>query len=249
MTEFVDVETARAKRGMRLVTVGGVPSPWSESAKGIFHVKKIPYVAVRNIAGDKSVREWTRQRNAPVAMYDDEPARAGWAEILELAERVAPEPPLVPEDARVELFGLAHEIMGENGLLWCGRVVTIDTSFATDGTKGFPLPVAQYLAPRYGWAKDERVAKARRRAERVLAMLRDRLGGSEYFLGDALTALDIYAATATSLFDPLDDARCPMMDMIRQTFESMKGELEVPRALIAHRDRIYERHLELPVQL
>jgi glutathione S-transferase len=234
---------------MRLVTVGGVPSPWSEAAKAIFHVKKIPFVGVRSMPGDKSVKEWTRHRNAPVAIFDDEPARTGWADILELAERIAPEPSLVPDAHRVELFGLAHEILGENGLLWSARIFTLDTSFATDGAKGFPLPVAQYLAPRYGYAKDARVGKARLRAESLLAMLGDRLGGREYFLGDALTALDLYAATSLSLFDPLDDARCPMIDMIRQTFDTMKGELVVPPALVAHRDRIYERHLELPVTL
>lgn len=34
--KFVDVTEARAARGVRLVVVGGVPSAWSEAAKGLF---------------------------------------------------------------------------------------------------------------------------------------------------------------------------------------------------------------------
>ena len=43
------------------------------------------------------------QRSGPVAIYDDDKPRAGWAEILLLAERLAPTPvPLAPVDeARV----------------------------------------------------------------------------------------------------------------------------------------------------
>jgi glutathione S-transferase len=248
MTEFVDLDTAKSKRGVRLVTVGGVPSPWSEAAKGIFHAKKIPFVAVRMLPGDKTVKEWTRARNAPVVMHDDDPGRTGWAEILELAELIAPEPPLVPRGDRVRLFGIAHEIMGESGLLWSSRLLTLDASFSTDGNKGFPSPIAQYLAPRYGFAK-ERVDRARRRATEVLSLLGETLGGRSYYFGDTLSALDIYSATAMNLFSLPPNDRCPMMDMIRASFESMRGELDIPPALITHRDRIYERHLELPIAL
>ena len=45
--KFVDFEDARARDGLRMVVVPGVPSPWGEAAKGILFVKKIPYVAVR----------------------------------------------------------------------------------------------------------------------------------------------------------------------------------------------------------
>src|SRR5262249_46291728 len=116
VTEFVDLETAKAARGMRLVVVGSVPSPWSESAKAIFRIKKIPFVAVRLVGKDDALRAWTGVSNAPAAMHDDEPPRTGWAEILALAERVAPEPALVPEaaDDRATMFGWAHEILGEN---------------------------------------------------------------------------------------------------------------------------------------
>src|SRR5688572_13327844 len=90
MSEYVDLEVAKSTTGVRLVTIGGIPSPWSESAKGLLRLSKVPFVAVRLMPTDKEVRAWTRSRNAPVVMIEGEPPRTGWAEILELVERIAP---------------------------------------------------------------------------------------------------------------------------------------------------------------
>lgn len=247
-TSFVDLDAARTARGLRLVLAAGIPSPWSEAAKGIFRIKNVPFVAVRLGPFDKEVKAWTRSRNAPAAMYDDEPARTGWADILELAERIAPEPSLVPRSPqdRVRMFGLAHETMGEGGLLWCGRLLTIAEGLASDGERGFPPMVGQYLAPRYGFTP-ERLPLARARVSEGLAMLAGALGDRSYFFGEGPTALDVYAAAAVNILDPLPDDQCPIMPPIRQAFESMKGELAVARPLIEHRARMYERHLELPI--
>ena len=155
-TNYVDFETARAASGLRLVTLANVPSPWSEAAKGIFHVEKIPFVATRLAPGDQAMREWTGVKNAPAVMWNDEPARSGWAEILELAERIAPSPSLVPKDIeeRVKMLGLAHEMMGEGGILWNARIHAVHLGLTTNGERGFPPPVAAYLGKRYGYAKE-----------------------------------------------------------------------------------------------
>src|SRR5215468_7243531 len=118
MPEFVSVEEARRRPGLRVVTVGMVPSPWGEAAKGILHHKKIPYVAARLTAEGPAVKEWTGHTSAPIAVYEKEGPRAGWAEILLLAERLAPMPSLIPAspEERALLFGLSHEICGEEGL-------------------------------------------------------------------------------------------------------------------------------------
>jgi hypothetical protein len=60
MSVYVDLETAKKTSGVRLVTVGGLPSPWSEAAKGLLRLAGVPFVAVRLMPGDKEVREWTR---------------------------------------------------------------------------------------------------------------------------------------------------------------------------------------------
>src|SRR5690348_10061706 len=95
--EYVDVEQAIGRRGLRMVVVGNVPSPWGEAAKGILHIKSIPWVAVRLAYDSERLGEWAGQRSGPVAIYDDERPRAGWAEILLLAERLAA-PSLLPAD-------------------------------------------------------------------------------------------------------------------------------------------------------
>lgn len=247
-TTFVDLDTARATRGLRLVVASGIPSPWSEAAKGLFRLEGVPFVAVRLGPFDKEVRQWTRARNAPAAMFDDEPARTGWADILELAERLAPAPSLVPTRPadRVHMFGLAHELMGEGGVLWCGRLLTIGEGLATEGARGFPPMVGQYLAPRYGFAPD-RLAAARARVREGLDLLAEALGSKAHYFGERVTALDVYSAAATNILDPLPEEQCPILPPIRHAFESMRGELVVPPVLLAHRDRMMERHLELPI--
>src|SRR5687767_7591154 len=115
MSDYVELAAAKSTSGVRLVTVGGIPSPWSESVKGLLRLSNVPFVAVRLMPGDKEVREWTRARNAPVLMIDGEPPRTGWSEILELVERIAPPDAksLVPSSAKdaVRVSGLAQHLL------------------------------------------------------------------------------------------------------------------------------------------
>ncbi len=259
--QFVDGEEAIARSGLRLVTVAGVPSPWSEAAKGILGVKKIPYVATRLIPGDTKVSGWTGQTSAPVAMYEAEAPRGGWAEILLLCERLRPEPRLIPEDPaqRALLFGLAHEICGEMGLGWCRRLVAVEAGLIGNGPNGgggdggFARPIAEYLASKYGYRPG--IGKeVHRRVIEILGMLTARLetqreAGQGFYLGERLSALDIYSATFMVLFDPLPDDLCPMPASIRVGFAAMDDEIRsaLDPILLEHRDAIYRAHLELPL--
>ena len=110
--EFVDFEAARDRAGLRMVVVPGVPSPWGEAAKGILHVKGIPWVAVKLDTRNRELVEWMGCESGPVVVYEQEAPRSGWAEILLLCERLAPEPALLPTDAadRALVMGLTHEI-------------------------------------------------------------------------------------------------------------------------------------------
>lgn len=78
--EYVSVEEAIERRGLRMVVVGDVPSPWGEAAKGILHIKGIAWVAVRLAYDSALLKEWAGQRSAPVIVYDNERPRSGWAE-------------------------------------------------------------------------------------------------------------------------------------------------------------------------
>jgi glutathione S-transferase len=251
MLKFVSVEEARAASGLRLVLAGNIPSPWSEAAKGCFDVKGIEYLGVRQHIGDAETRAWTGHHNAPVAMFDAEPPVTSWADILALAERLAPSPPLVPADEndRVTMFGLSHELLGPDGLGWSARLLMIHAGLTTDGVRGFPTRAASYLAAKYGYAPD-RVAGARARIAAVLAALAERLSnGRDYLVGDRLSAADIHAAAALGVLHPLPDELCPTLPVFRHACETLDEDVKalVPARLRAHRDRIYERHLALPV--
>lgn len=251
MLSFVSVEEARAARGLRLVLAGNIPSPWSEAAKGCFDVKGFDYLGVRQRIGDAETRAWTGHHNAPVAMFDDDPPLTNWADILALAERLAPSPPLIPsdQDGRMIMFGLSHELLGAEGLGWSARLLMIHAGLTTDGARGFPLRAAAYLAPKYGYAPG-RVPSARARIAAVLGALAARLSpGGDYLIGDRLSAADIHAAVTLGVLLPLPEDQCPTLPVFRHACETIDEDVKglVPAALRAHRDRIYERHLTLPV--
>jgi glutathione S-transferase len=248
---YLSTEQAIARPGLRMVVVGNVPSPWGEAAKGILHIKKIDWAAVRLAYDDDAQRQWAGGRSGPIAIYDNEPPRAGWAEILLLAERLAPEPSLVPADAaeRATLFGLAHEIVGQQGLGWMRRLQLIHAG--AFGARG-----GQYLGRKYGYSPDSGAAAGTRIAAllRMLAarLATQRLAGSPYYLGGkAPTAVDVYSATCLALFKPLPPEHCPMDEAIRAAFAPPDPETDaaLDPILLAHRDMMYARHLELPLSL
>jgi glutathione S-transferase len=254
---FVELEEARAARGLRLVIAKLVPSPWSQGAMGLFDMKGIDYGAVRFRRTDEDIKRWTGAHNVPVALYDDEPPRTGWAEILELAQRLGGRVSLVPDDAerRVRMFGLAHELLGENGLGWSVRLLLTHAGLETEGREGWPTPVAAYLAPKYGYAAD-RVDAARARAIGVLQLFdgvlkESRARGHEYLLGASPTALDVYAAVSLHVLAPLSDEQCALPPQLRRAFETLDASVRaaVPDSLLAHRALMFERHLPVPVRM
>ncbi|HET9472718.1 MAG TPA: hypothetical protein VFO82_02425, partial [Steroidobacteraceae bacterium] len=149
--EYLSVEDAIARRGLRMVVVAKVPSPWGESAKGIFHVKGIDFAAVRLVYDNEALKKWAGQLSGPVAIYDDEPPRSGWAEILMLAERLAPTPALlspVPETRARQLL-LADKFCSQGGLGWNRRLQLVHAGLTKTG--GFSDRVAGYLGGKYGY--------------------------------------------------------------------------------------------------
>lgn len=252
---YVELEEAKAANGLRMVVVPGVPSPWGEAAKGIFHIKQLPWLAVKHDAKDSEQRAWTSRPDAPVVFYNDEPPRSGWAEILLLAERVGPNVSLVPQaaEARAEMFGLAHELLGQEGLVWYRRLQLVHAGLQDDG--GFPKPVAEYLSTKYGY----RAADADSYSVRLgllLGLFAERLhrqaaANSHFYVGNTVTAVDVYSAAAMALLSPLPPDQCAMHPGTRAAFETVTGStaIDVDPILIDHRDRLYADYLELPLTL
>ena len=254
MATYVSVEEAIPMRGLRLVLTRGVPGPWGEAAKAIFHVKKIPYVRVAQIAGehDAALIRWTGAANAPTAMYDDERPRSERHALLALAERLAPNPPLVPADVdeRALCLGITNEIAGELGFAWCRRLMLMEITPATPAPARALLETLQgrYASPDFPPARAaERCAEIMRALARRLHAQRAR--GSDYLLGDALSVADLYWATFAVMLKPLPEDKCPMLPSQRAMYTARDAVLlaALDPILLEHRDRVYERHLELPV--
>jgi glutathione S-transferase len=236
--------------------IRGVPSPWSQAAKAIFRVKGLDFTLVHRAPEDPpgALEEWTRQSSFPAAMYENERPRTGWAEILLLAERLAPAPALVPADPeqRALFFGLCHEVCGEMGLGWCRRLEGVAAGLA----KTPPDPIAKWLGDKYGYSP-ETAALAPGRVRDVLALLAQLLAesaarGGRYLLGAELTALDLYWATFCNLVSPLPPEQLALPEAMRPLFvhaDPAVHEMLRKTGLLELRDRVYRDFLELPVAL
>ena len=254
--EYVDFEAARGLNGLRLVVVGGVPSPWGEAAKGIFHVKGIAYVAVHHDPMNPQMTEWTRDRSAPVALFNDEPPRGKWDDILSLAERISPEPSLLPSDdaQRAQMMELSELLCGVDGLGWCRRLQGVHAGL-NEHPGGYKKGIAAYLGAKYGYNTED-VDRYEERVVSILGSLGGQLqaqkeAGRRYIVGDRLTAADIYCAAFMGIFKPFAPELCAMRESLRHTFEFLDKATThalTPR-LIEHRDFIYDKHLELPLSL
>lgn len=247
---YVPVAEARAMPGLRLVLTAGVPGPWSVAAKAIMDYKGVPYVPVAQVAADANIDlvDWTGHMNAPTAMYEDERARTVWAEILFLAERLKPEPSLIPASAeqRALMLGLAHEICGEQGLGWIARIIL----FTAQEEAG--ITAYSELKKRYSSGEDITACIARLKA--IIGMLERQMerqadAGSDYLIGDSPTALDIYWMAFSNLLDPMPDELCEMPEFYKGVGPMTMARLQerVPPILLEHRDRTARRHFALPL--
>lgn len=255
--EYVDIEQAVQRPGLRMVVVGGISSPWGEAAKGLFHIKGLDWAAVRLDYTSDAMKQFAGgRRDAPVVVYNDEPPRHAWDQILLLAERLAPEPALLPADPaeRALAMGLAHEVCAEGGLGWARRLQLVHAGLCGTGG-GFAPQAAAYLARKYGYRAEEAPQHGRRVAallDMLTARLRSqRAAGQRCLLGSQVTAVDVYSATFMALFKPLPQTACAMDPATRQAFETLDAATAraLSPELLGHRDWMYERWLELPLRL
>src|SRR5215467_6395309 len=121
--------------GLRIVLVKGTPSPWGQAAKTIFEMKRLDYVAAPWLPGEPNsdIIAWGGEASAPIVAWGKEKPINRWIDILYLAERLAPQPSLIPTDAsqRALMFGLSHEICGERGIGWNRRLQLFAPAFAS----------------------------------------------------------------------------------------------------------------------
>lgn len=265
---YIPIREARQMSGLRIV-LGAftIPGPWHEACKGIFHVKGLSYTPVRSanenatdlevgMNGSQSeLQQWTAQSSAPVVIWNDERPRSLWNDQLMLAERLNPKPRLIPEDTeqRIRMFGLANELMGENGLVFNKRHLMV-----AGPLKSLPVDSPErafwtFLGSKYNY--DETVAAAAAsRMKGIVELMAAQLtsqqaAGSKYLIGDSLSALDIYWATCCGILQPLPEDLCPMWTGFRGPYGNDDPGIAsaLGDALLRHRDFIYQTHLQLPI--
>lgn len=250
--DYVSVAEARELTGLRLALSAGTPGPWGEAAKAVLKLRNVPYTPVRQhiMQANEELVGWTGARNAPVAVYDDEPAVSGWHEILMLAERLGSGPSLLPDDEldRMLALGISAEICSPGGFGWQRRLTMMnpDRTVQHGG--------ADHMLRAYG-VRNDAVASAPARVIAILSGLsrqleQQRARDSQYFVGDRLSAPDVYWACFALLVKPMPEGLCPMGPDMRGVYGNITPEIEaaVDPALITHRDMVWERHIGLPME-
>jgi len=255
--ERIDIEQARRAGGLRIVTLAHLPSPWGEALKGILHIKQLPHARVSHPFGTQTqtLLEWTGQDSFPVLAWNDERPLSRWIDQLNLAERLAPTPRLIPEslEDRILMFGYSNELCGENGIGWTERLRGVHEQLTKPG--GDPAGVSAYLGKKYGYTPEIGRRAAGRVAESLTALAQrlqeQNSRGSRFFVGNSLSAIDVYWAAFSNAIKPLAPELCPMHPRIRDAFTNTDPTVvaALKPILIEHRDFIFKNYLELPMDL
>jgi glutathione S-transferase len=255
MLEYCSFKDIVGHPGLRIVLVKGMPSPWGQAAKTIFEIKHLDYVAAPWEPGgaNDEIVAWGGEASAPIVAWAGEKPIHRWIDILYLAERLAPTPSILPADAmqRALMIGLSHEICGEMGIGWNRRLQLFAPAYAA----GNPPPNLVRMAGKYGYAEDAAKLAGDRTAASLRALttqLKSQYArGVKYFVGDGLSALDIYWTAFANLLDPLPREQCPMPDARRPAFvasdPAVKAALDP--LLLDHRSRIFREYFRDPMEL
>jgi hypothetical protein len=241
--------------GLRIVLVKGLPSPWGQAAKTIFEIKGLDYVAAPWMPGEPNadIVAWGGEASAPIVTWAREKPLNRWIDILYLAERLAPKPSLIPADAaqRALMIGLSHEICGEMGIGWNRRLQLFAPAYAS----GIPPAGISRMGSKYGYNESDVKAAGGRTAESLKALatqLKSQYArGVRYFVGGAVSALDIYWTAFANLLDPLPKAQCPMPEARRPGFVVTDPVVRsaLDPLLLEHRSRIFREHFRDPMEL
>lgn len=252
--EFQAFDELRDASGLRVFLVAGTPSPWGQAAKAMIEYKDIECAYGAWIPGEvnEELAAWSGITSGPIVAYNDEKPIAKWNDVLFLLERLAPALSLIPEDAmeRVLMFGFSHEICGELGLGWNRRLSMfaplMESGQAPDGVK--------LMSSKYHYNKQDVEAASVRAANTMNALSRQlesqQAKGSDYFIGDKLSALDFYWCAFSFLVEIDSWERIPLAEDWRPLFihDDQRVHGAHSDVLKAHRDRIFAAHFKNPME-
>ena len=257
MNSWLTLEQALGAPGLRVAPVrGGLPSPWSEFTRACFHVKRIPYSLVDARDADRGLtplKPLTGQESLPVVFWNEERPRSNWLEQLMLAERISPQPHLLPDDPfeRAKVVGLVAELCSEAGFGWHRRVMMIARLLSEPTFGERERGIGRYLSTKYQHNTDSLEGSAKRCEAVVSTIAALKAVGHDYLLGSSLTALDLAWAAFAALIQPLPEDLCPMRPLWRDLYTWVPAMTPRPaiEGLLAFREQIYRDRLPLPVDL
>ena len=249
----MSIGDARNLDCIRLILTAGVPAPWGECIKAIMHLKKIKYTAVAQLIGkrDAELREWTGQDSAPVLVLPDNRVFSSWESILWQLETLAPDIKVIPNDIakRIQMFGFLREFAGINGFAWNRRLQSLQAAGGPSSNE-----IVAVLCERYGY-NDDAIERAEKTIRNMLLHCSNHLkkqaqSGSKFYVGNALSAVDIYSAIMCSIMiNPLEHSKIPMPEGMRQGYSSHSHLWSgLDEAFWQHRDFIMANYVELPLQ-
>jgi len=250
--DYKDIEEVISVQGLRLILLKGYPSPWGQAAKAMMEYKALDYTVGALKASEENVEvaTWAGVNSAPIVAWNNESPLNRWDDILLLLERLAPDKPLVPEEqsVRAQFFGLAYAICGQLGFGWNRRLDGMHTGAQIGRAPG---PFGE----KYGYNKNDG-ERAAQRSINFLQHLTNILNaqsenGSDYIIGDSVTAVDFYWAAFSNLAAIQSPEECPLDPSIRPMFERVVPEVSaaVDPILIEHRDRIMHSYFKIPMEL
>jgi hypothetical protein len=193
-------------------------------------------------------------RNAPIAVHNDEPPQSTWLEILFLAERLGSGPSLIPEDPidRALMMGFSTELCGQDGFGWSRRLELMGRSTTRNPSPGGKYDMTR-MTSSYG-VTPETITRGPKRMVSIMNGLatqlqRQKAAGSEYLVANKLSACDLHWAAFAGFVSPLRHELCPMPDFMRENYTHLAPELAeaLDPILLEHRDRVYQRHIALPM--
>ncbi|MGB1883431.1 MAG: glutathione binding-like protein [Gammaproteobacteria bacterium] len=247
---YVDINEAIEADGLRIVIVKAMPSAWGVAAKAMIEYKGLDFLCAHQIpmSDNPELLAWSGTNSGPVVAWNDEAPINRWNDILLLLERLQPEKPLVGANMheRMQVFGIGHEICGELGFGWNRRIDLI-------------RPPAGEAVSEFGKKYSYRETEAALANERVVALMNEltailkaqKAAGSDYLVGQSVTAADFYWAAFSNFVQLQPHEECPMNPDARPMFANTPAEIMVALdpVLLEHRDRIMRTYYKLPLEL
>jgi glutathione S-transferase len=233
-------------------------SPWTERARWALDYHRVAYRYHEHVPllGEPLLRfraRHTGRAKVSVPLFIDASGSYGDSlDIIKHADQLAATHPLVHDSAVTQRWAERLEPVLNTMRARMSVAILGDPAAAREAASGavpdflagalrpVTARVARFLAGKYGYSVSPEASDLDT-PRRVFTSLREELAGREHLIGDALTAVDILAATSLQGVTPVSDKYIALKPATRRAWHSEPLAHEFAD-LIAWRDRLYDRY-------